>query len=213
MPDTPAPGPNFPVGWEHMSRATEAGAALPVDITQVPPWAGVEVGGTAAAAGPAPIKPTWREPGSGAAGKRFAALSTLPAGQRLPVKRSLPLAKHLREDQAARAASEAGLPMEPTPETSSSLASRYPVPPPPAQPVALPVATERQLGFNCPSCFAVLIIRDPANYDGSPAPCPTCGVRIIPPRCLPDSPFTLVRPGRNIPALPPPGSNGAWLGA
>ncbi|MDB6069367.1 MAG: hypothetical protein JWL81_538 [Verrucomicrobiales bacterium] len=211
MPDPPAPGPNFPVGWEHMGRATGAGAALPADISQVPPWAGMDGGNPGAPAAPAAIKPTWRDPGSGAAGKRFAALSTLPAGQRLPVKRAVPLAKHLREDQAARAAAEEG--PAPQPETPSSLAQRYPTPPPVAAPVALPASTDRQLGFNCPSCFAVLIIRDPAHYDGSPAPCPTCGVRIIPPRCLPDSPFTLVRPARNIPALPPPGSNPAWLGA
>lgn len=203
MPDPPPSGPTSPIGWEHMALTADAEAIRPVGAQQVPPWAGQMGGIPESSSSPAPIKPTWREPGSGAAGKRFAALSTLPAGQRLPAKRAQPLAKHLREDLAAKAAAEA------LPQPESGLAPRYPTPPS----VVLPQSVERQLGFNCPSCFAVLIIRDPANYDGSPAPCPTCGVRIIPPRCLPDSPFTLVRPARNLPALPAPGANGTWLGA
>lgn len=203
MPDPSTSEPTSSIGWEHMALTADAETMRPVDTPQIPPWASQMPDSAGSSSIPAPIKPTWREPGSGAAGKRFAALSTLPAGQRLPAKRAQPLAKHLREDQAAKAAAEA------QPPTESGLAHRYPTPPT----MALPQAVDRQLGFNCPSCFAVLIIRDPANYDGSPAPCPTCGVRIIPPRCLPDSPFTLVRPARNLPALPSPGANGTWLGA
>ena len=111
--------------------------------------------------------------------RRFAALSTLPAGRRLPAKRDVPLARHLRQ--------------EPSPGESMP-------PAPPAGPV-LPPASSRQLGFNCPSCFTVLIIKDPTTYDGRPAPCPTCGIRIQPPQCAPASPFSIVhRPG---PAVPP----------
>jgi hypothetical protein len=102
--------------------------------------------------------------------RRFAALSTLPEGRRLPPRRDVPLAKHQRPE-----------PVDSTPAApAESLA--VPLPPPAA----------RQLGFNCPACFAVLIIKDPASYDGRPAPCPTCGIRIQPPQCAPDSPFSIV---------------------
>lgn len=208
----PAPGPIFPIGWETIPPPAETAppqnGSPRGDLPLIPPWAG-SLSGVAdeAAAGPASLKPTWRDLGAGGGGKRFAALSTLPAGQRLPAKRTLPLAKHLREDQAARAAATDHPPPLPSPETglvpSYPAAPQYPATPPPS--MVLPQVLDRQLGFNCPSCFTVLIIRDPAHYDGSPAPCPTCHVRIIPPRCLPDSPFTLVRPARNLPALPAPG--------
>ncbi len=59
-------------------------------------------------------------------------------------------------------------------------------------PVMLPDPAARQLGFNCPACFAVLVIKEPATYDGRPAPCPTCGNRILPPQCVPESPFSIV---------------------
>ena len=110
-------------------------------------------------------------------GRRFAALSTLPEGRRLPARRDVPLAKHLRQ--------ESNLPDAPLTDLSAS-------PPPGPAPLLLPSAECRQLGFNCPACFAVLIIKDPATYNGCPAPCPTCGTRIQPPQCVPESPFSIV---------------------
>lgn len=116
------------------------------------------------------------------AGRRFAALSSLPPGHRLPPKR------------------EGLLPRAPAPTAELS-------PPPASAPVQLPQvmlppAESRQMGFNCPSCFTVLIIKDPAAYDGHPAPCPTCGIRILPPQRVPDSPFSVVhRTPRQLPPL------------
>ena len=107
--------------------------------------------------------------------RRFAALSTLPEGRRLPPRRDVPLAKHLREEQAA---------LEQTISNPAEILPPVPIPLPPAE--------SRQLGFNCPACFAVLIIKDPTTYDGRPAPCPTCGIRIQPPQCVPESPFSIV---------------------
>jgi predicted RNA-binding Zn-ribbon protein involved in translation (DUF1610 family) len=43
---------------------------------------------------------------------------------------------------------------------------------------------ERPLGFNCPACGVVLVVRKPDDYDGGPAPCPRCGVQILPPRIV-----------------------------
>ena len=52
---------------------------------------------------------------------------------------------------------------------------------------AVPPAS-RPLGFNCPACGVVLIIHNPAAYDGEPAPCPHCAVAVLPPRvCLPSA--------------------------
>jgi hypothetical protein len=62
----------------------------------------------------------------------------------------------------------------------------------------------KQIGFNCPSCLAILIIKQPENYDGQAAPCPNCGVVILPPRVAPPSPFTLLAPASQRGALPPP---------
>lgn len=42
-------------------------------------------------------------------------------------------------------------------------------------------------------------------YDGRAAPCPHCGVTILPPRVAPPSPFLLVAPAPTG-ALAPPGS-------
>jgi hypothetical protein len=45
-------------------------------------------------------------------------------------------------------------------------------------------ALNHPLGFNCPACAVILVIRQPENYDGSAAPCPHCGVQILPPRIV-----------------------------
>ncbi len=102
-------------------------------------------------------------------GRRFAALSSLPENQRLPTRRDVPTPRHQRQEVALPPASADVLP------------------------ALLPAPSLRQMGFNCPSCFTVLVIKDPVNYDGSAAPCPTCGIRIQPPRRMPDSPFSIVR--------------------
>jgi hypothetical protein len=55
-----------------------------------------------------------------------------------------------------------------------------------------PAAMEGRLSFNCPSCFVILVVKEPEKYDGRAAPCPYCGVTILPPRVATHSPFTLV---------------------
>jgi len=42
----------------------------------------------------------------------------------------------------------------------------------------------KPLGFNCPACRVILVIRDPDAYDGQAAPCPHCGVHVMPPRVV-----------------------------
>jgi hypothetical protein len=42
----------------------------------------------------------------------------------------------------------------------------------------------RPLAFNCPACGVLLVIREPEVYDGAAAPCPHCGVHILPPRIV-----------------------------
>ena len=86
------------------------------------------------------------------------------------------MAKHLRQEQLS-------LESNPVEASDQRLQSST---------VLLPPPESRQLGFNCPSCFAVLIIKDLVSYDGRPAPCPTCGIRIQPPQCAPESPFSIV---------------------
>ena len=80
----------------------------------------------------------------------------------------------------------------------------------PAEPIHLPSApapaasmqlvAAPQLGFNCPSCYTVLFIKDPQHYDGRAAPCPHCSVAILPPRVAPPSPFLLIAPPPPAPA-------------
>jgi hypothetical protein len=95
--------------------------------------------------------------------------------------------------------------------------SLTPVPAEPVQPgrtLAVP-----QLGFNCPSCFAVLFIKNPEEYDGRAAPCPHCQEVILAPRVAPASPFVLIAsgsaadPGERttaIPVLPRHDRAGRW---
>lgn len=87
------------------------------------------------------------------------------------------------------------------------------VEPVPAEPAPSGLMTNsRQLGFNCPSCFTVLYIKEPHQYDGRAAPCPHCRVTILPPRIAPPSPFLLIAPPLPLPAaLPKPGlRSGKW---
>ena len=123
-------------------------------------------------------------PPASAAVPRFAPLSALPPERRLPPRRG-------------------SQPAGPTP------------PPPPQQiaPRELPgtahpnpakqLSKIKQIGFNCPSCLAILIIKQPENYDGQAAPCPNCSVVILPPRIAPASPFTLLGPPNPAAPYPP----------
>lgn len=82
---------------------------------------------------------------------------------------------------------------EPGPALSSGGAGLAPEPRPQVCELSAAV-TAPQLGFNCPSCFAVLFIRNPSDYDGQAAPCPHCRMLIFAPRMAPVSPFVLVAP-------------------
>ena len=159
--------PTFPVAPAHSGRQADCGleeTGPSSEAILTPPWAkdGLMMG-----LGRVSLPDA----------RRFAALSTLPEGRRLPPRRDVPLAKHLRQEQAA---------------LEQTISDPPEALPPVSVPMPLPLAESRQLGFNCPACFAVLIIKDPATYDGRPAPCPTCGIRIQPPQCVPESPFSIV---------------------
>jgi hypothetical protein len=91
------------------------------------------------------------------------------------------------------------LPMEPYPDELQETGERVGLRPRalPGLPALrsakpMPVAhQERRIGFNCPACLAILVIKQPESYDGTAAPCPNCQSIILPPRVVPSSPFTL----------------------
>lgn len=70
-------------------------------------------------------------------------------------------------------------------------------------------AAIRQLGFNCPACLVILVIRQPEEYDGRAAPCPHCGTVILPPRIAPPTPFVVLSPPGAGLGLPQPGQAAA----
>ncbi len=170
----------------------------------------------ASRAGVAPVESEREQPRP-----RFVALSALPEGQRLPARRTGQATAASMDAASGRgiqprpARGERQMPREvesisADPPRQLPAVRPLPLPPPalPPAPAASPdglQAPARQLGFNCPSCFTVLIIKDPQNYDGRAAPCPYCQVVIIPPRVAPPSPFTLVAAPAPAPrALPAP---------
>ena len=122
---------------------------------------------------------------------RFVALSALPPENRHPVRKGggRPGLRVPRRLMAVR------------PKPVESDDSGEAMAPPAVR--SLPLSTYRQLGFNCPSCYTVLVIKDPENYDGRAAPCPYCAVNIMPPRIAPSSPFTLVSSPVHTPAALP----------
>ncbi len=65
---------------------------------------------------------------------------------------------------------------------------------------------DRKIGFNCPACLAILVIKKPDHYDWNAAPCPNCQTVILPPRIVPTSPFSVVQclPPGPTPASPKP---------
>lgn len=129
---------------------------------------------------------------------RFVSLSALPPEKRLPPRREgtrpgLMVPRRLVEVSISNLHPPEVSPVPPSPPQGSLTAL-----PPPLVPVP-------QLGFNCPSCFTVLIIKDPGAYDGRPAPCPYCRVSILPPRVAQPSPFTLIAtPPESPNVLSPP---------
>ncbi|HEX2750051.1 MAG TPA: hypothetical protein VHM91_18735 [Verrucomicrobiales bacterium] len=119
---------------------------------------------------------------------RFISLSALPPGNRLPSRNIRPRAAGLKVPKRLQDTTENGA-------LSRTETRIRPVP------IALPerpVPREafpqepKQLGFNCPSCYTILIIKDPESYDGRAAPCPYCAVNIVAPRIAKPTPFTLV---------------------
>jgi hypothetical protein len=115
---------------------------------------------------------------------RFAPLSSLPPDKRLPSKRVMPT-----EQSAQPAPAPTPVPAGP------GIAPRQLPGVPDARALHKPVAI-KNIGFNCPSCLAILTIKQPEQYDGQAAPCPNCGVVILPPRIAPPSPFTLLSAGQ-----------------
>lgn len=140
---------------------------------------------------------------------KFVALSALPPGQRLRPREGgqrpgLMVPRRLQEMRAPVVPMTPIVPerrVEPPPPESA---------PPAVVPVATPAASARQLGFNCPSCYTVLVIKDPENYDGRAAPCPFCAVTIIPPRIAPPSPFTLIASPQGAAGILPPPRASKW---
>jgi hypothetical protein len=129
---------------------------------------------------PAPV-----EPGPGHA--RFAPLSALPPDRRLPPRRGV-----------------SQIPSPPLPQQPTHIAPRE-VPGQGHSNPSKQLSKVKQIGFNCPSCLAILIIKQPENYDGQAAPCPNCSVVILPPRIAPASPFTLLGSPTPVAApFPPP---------
>lgn len=132
---------------------------------------------------------------------RFVSLSALPLDQRLPRRRdgTKPgpvVPRRLAEVSTTNLPPPDPLPEPPVPHLASPVC---PTPEP------KPLGAARQLGFNCPSCFTVLVIKNPDTYDGRAACCPYCSVTILPPRIAQPSPFTLVAtPQTGDGTLPPP---------
>lgn len=146
---------------------------------------------------------------------RFVSLSALPPEKRMPPRTDGPrkgLFVPRRLDQLSGVvAARRILPTEPVPAAESATAQAIPltlespVAHPGPQPVHPPVPLPEfpRLGFNCPACFTILYIKDPAGYDGRPAPCPYCRVAILPPRLVPPSPFILIADGdTQLPPVP-----------
>jgi hypothetical protein len=126
-------------------------------------------------------------------GKRFAPLSALPPDRRLPPRR------------------EGGLGPMPPMAGPPQIAPRELPGLAPAS-VAKQLSRIKQIGFNCPSCLAILIIKQPEQYDGQAAPCPNCGVSILPPRIAPASPFVLLSSPNQAPIAPLPPNDSVPMG-
>ena len=138
---------------------------------------------------------------------RFVSLSALP-----PNKRMLPRPDGARRGlfMPRRLEGMSGNPAAPPVKLVPPQPPAPPPPGPPPLPLSLPVAEFPRLGFNCPSCFTVLYIKDPDGYDGRAAPCPYCRVAILPPRMAPPSPFILIAEASSSSELPPVPRTSRW---
>lgn len=144
-----------------------------------------------------------------AAPRRFVALSRVPEENqpeplRRPIEPRLPTLPG-RKEFTPSPVRQSGPPPIPesaqteVPPQSSAGAGVIPLPANPSRPEPAPVpmippGPLPQMAFNCPACFTVLVITNPASYDGAPAPCPYCRTKIAPPRIAQASPFTLLNP-------------------
>lgn len=175
-----------------MESGTEPQTTPPFDWTHVPSEVeSVDPRNAGTVGSPTPAFPTQFHdpqsprpaviPPSVPSAGRFAPLSALPPDKRLPMRRT----------DAPPPPPDQGFVPRPQPRSLPGNPELKPVP-------------YKQIGFNCPSCLAILIIKQPENYDGQAAPCPSCGVVILPPRVAPPSPFTLLAPASQRGALPPP---------
>ncbi len=132
-----------------------------------------------------PVHPASLAPQARASAVRFAPLSALPEGRGLPAR---------RDEVGPSAPPSASITPRQLPGIPHAAAARQV---PVMLPTALPAPQDKQIGFNCPSCMTILIIKQPTSYDGQPAPCPYCGVVILPPRVATPSPFKLLAPASN----------------
>jgi len=115
---------------------------------------------------------------------RFVSLSELPPDKRMPPRRD----HRPGLFEPRRFEEMAGGVVAPPAPSLPAVSSPQPMPPAP------PMPSGPQLRFNCPSCFTVLLINEPQQYDGHAAPCPHCGVTILPPRVALADPLPLVSP-------------------
>jgi hypothetical protein len=153
---------------------------------------------------------------------RFRPLSSLPAEKRFPQRGGilplapppLPLPDGAPLTPQPRPTSGVvlrGSPVEPAPRPEPSLMGQVgqqprELPGMPAvklQKISVPDAN-RKVGFNCPACLAILVIKQPDNYDWTAAPCPNCQTVILPPRIVPPSPFRFAASPLEMTPEPPP---------
>ena len=130
-----------------------------------------------------PVQPASLGPQSRARALRFAPLSALPEGKGLPARRD--------EVGPSAMSTPSGIAPRQLPGIPHPSVKRQ------SLPTSLPAKEDRQLGFNCPSCMTILIIKQPESYDGQAGPCPHCAVIILPPRIATPSPFTLIASSAN----------------
>jgi hypothetical protein len=125
------------------------------------------------------------------ADSRFRPLSSLPEGKRYPGRVGEP-------DEAAveNAGQGSRTGFVVTPRSIQPASQQKP------QKIAAPVDPNRKIGFNCPSCLVILVIKQPDSYDWAAAPCPNCQAVIMPPRVVPPSPFSVARQPVGAPQQP-----------
>jgi hypothetical protein len=161
----------------HLPTHTQGATSGPTPTAPPPAPSTVKFGegafGGASTVATAPLRPPTG---------RFAPLSALPPDKRLPPRRDTYEAQRQQEQAQAQQALAPTAPPAIAPRERPGTAHANP---------ARQLMSVKQIGFNCPSCLAILIIKQPENYDGQAAPCPNCAVVILPPRIAPTTPFAL----------------------